>query len=101
MGRLNLHGVLMSQCKHWSDCGVRGGGCCSQNLYGGKPSGGVCQRCESYSGPARGLGDRINTFTELTGIKSMVKAVTDALGLPCGCADRRDALNGKFPNAQH
>ena len=34
-------------CPHWTDCGVTGGGCCGKNLYGGKPSFGVCNSvCE-------------------------------------------------------
>jgi hypothetical protein len=34
----------MINCKHWSDCRVRGGGCCALGLYGGKPSEGTCTR---------------------------------------------------------
>lgn len=33
----------MIDCIHWKDCGMQGAGCCSQGLYGGKPSHGVCQ----------------------------------------------------------
>lgn len=87
-------------CKHWTECGVRNGGCCSLGLYGGKPSEGVCNRCESYDGPARGLGDHINTFTSITGIKGIVKAVAKLRGEPCGCQDRRAALNESFPSAK-
>lgn len=34
----------MSNCKHWTDCNVRNGGCCSLGLYGGKPSVGTCMK---------------------------------------------------------
>jgi len=29
-------------CPHWSDCGLRHGGCCALGLFGGRPSYGVC-----------------------------------------------------------
>ncbi len=32
-------------CDHWSECYVNGGGCCALNLYGGKPTYGVCKIC--------------------------------------------------------
>lgn len=38
-------------CKYWSNCNVTGGGCCSLNLFGGKPSTGVClTACSKYTG---------------------------------------------------
>jgi len=43
---------------------------------------------------AKGLGDSIETFTEKTGIKSLVNTV---LGDDCGCNERRDWLNKMFP----
>ena len=29
-------------CEHWSDCGVRGGGCCAISKFGDNPSYNVC-----------------------------------------------------------
>lgn len=45
----------------------------------------------------KGLGDSIENFTKATGIKAVVDKVSDMTGKPCGCADRRDALNRMFP----
>ena len=43
---------------------------------------GACASCSRYSGPARGLGDRIKDLTDKVGIK------------PCGgCQRRREKLN--------
>jgi hypothetical protein len=36
----------MIPCKHWTECGVNGGGCCSLGLFGGRPSVGTCGHCE-------------------------------------------------------
>jgi hypothetical protein len=32
-------------CPHWSDCGVKGGGCCALGRFGGRPSRGTCLIC--------------------------------------------------------
>lgn len=47
--RFDRGGDLVNEiCDHWSDCGVKGGGCCAKNLYGGRPSLGICTRsCSS------------------------------------------------------
>jgi|TARA_R100000084_G_scaffold91962_1_gene45833 hypothetical protein len=47
---------------------------------------------------SKGLGDSIEKFTTKTGIKSVVKKVTKAMGVEdCGCGKRRDALNKVVP----
>ena len=46
----------------------------------------------------RGLGDKIEQFTEKTGIKKVVKKI---FGDDCGCSERRDKLNAMFPNFQN
>jgi len=46
---------------------------------------------------SRGLGDSIEKFTSATGIKKVVNTVAKATGKPCGCSERRDSLNRKFP----
>jgi hypothetical protein len=43
---------------------------------------------------SRGLGDTIEKITKATGIKSVVDKV---LKNDCGCSERRDSLNRKFP----
>ena len=35
----------MTQCDHWSECGITSGGCCAAGFYGGSPSLGVCRQC--------------------------------------------------------
>lgn len=43
----------MILCKHWQDCGIHKGGCCSAGIYD-RPSYGVCLVvCEEYDGPPR------------------------------------------------
>ena len=46
---------------------------------------------------SKGLGDSIEKFTTATGIKKVVNTVAKATGKPCGCSERRDSLNRKFP----
>ena len=43
---------------------------------------------------SKGLGDTIEKITEATGIKAVVKAIA---GEDCGCDERKDWLNKKFP----
>ncbi len=43
---------------------------------------------------SRGLGDSIEKFTKVTGIKQVVDKVTKG---GCGCSERRDTLNRLFP----
>ena len=46
----------------------------------------------------KGLGDSIESFTRVTGIKSLVGMVSNAVGKKdCGCNKRREALNKAFP----
>jgi hypothetical protein len=46
---------------------------------------------------SKGLGDTIEKITTATGIKKVVDKVSEATGKPCGCKERRDALNRIFP----
>ncbi len=46
---------------------------------------------------SKGLGDTIHKFTTVTGIKKVVNAVSEKLDKPCGCNQRREALNKMFP----
>lgn len=45
----------------------------------------------------RGLGDKIESFTKATGIKKIVDTVSQGLNIPCGCEQRKNALNKMFP----
>jgi len=44
---------------------------------------------------SKGLGDTIEKITEATGIKEIVEAITD----DCGCQERKEWLNKRFPYA--
>jgi len=46
---------------------------------------------------AKGLGDTIEQFTEVTGIKAGVEKLAEAIGWDCGCDKRKEALNQMFP----
>ena len=54
----------------------------------------MCANCPHYEGCARGLGDVVATVARVTGVASVVKAVT---GGNCGCNSRKQMLNEKFP----
>jgi hypothetical protein len=54
----------------------------------------ICRVCENYSGPARGLGDRVKFVTDATGISAIARAVFSG---DCGCHKRQLVLNEKFP----
>jgi len=51
----------------------------------------------AYKQKSRGLGDSIEKFTKATGIKTVVDKVAKATGKDCGCDERRDSLNRRFP----
>ena len=44
-----------------------------------------------------GLGDTIEKITTVTGVKTVVDAISKSLKKPCGCQKRKEALNKKFP----
>lgn len=37
------------KCDHWTECGIKHGGCCALGLFGGRPSLGVCRGCPQNS----------------------------------------------------
>jgi hypothetical protein len=49
---------------------------------------------------SKGLGDTVEKFTTVTGIKKVVETVAKATGKDCGCNKRKDALNRAFPYKQ-
>jgi hypothetical protein len=46
---------------------------------------------------SRGLGDTIEKITTATGIKAVVSKIANVTGKDCGCKQRKEALNNKFP----
>jgi hypothetical protein len=48
-------------------------------------------------GYTKPLGDRIESFTEATGIKNIVESISQGLNIPCGCQQRKETLNKMFP----
>ncbi len=95
MHESGICGVIVNiPCKHWSDCGVNGGGCCAINVFGkGTVSFGMCLKsCDQYTGPARGRGDVLH---------KLAKTATLGLVKPCnGCKKRRVNGNLKHPSRQ-
>lgn len=90
----------MIPCKHWTDCGAANGGCCAleDSPFGKRVSSGVCLKvCDKYDGPSRGLGDTIERFTRITGVKAVTEGVAKMRGKPCSCGKRRAALNQAVP----
>ena len=77
-------------------CTHHNGRGCSLGLFGGRPSAGVCARCDRYDGPVRGLGDVVEAVTKATDIKRMVQATVKG----CNCGERRARLNRAVPFRQ-
>ncbi len=79
----------MIQCKHWQDCGIRGGGCCAIGEYF-RPMAEVCATlCTAYDGPSRGAGDLV---------AKAIKKATNGKVTPCdGCGKRQMAYNRMIP----
>ena len=46
---------------------------------------------------SKGLGDTIEKVTKATGIKAIVKTVSNVVKKDCGCGKRKDTLNKLFP----
>ena len=46
---------------------------------------------------SKGLGDSIEKVTKVTGVKTMVDAISKGLNIPCGCQARKKRLNKMFP----
>tara|TARA_R100000995_G_scaffold83541_2_gene59738 strand:+ start:2554 stop:2712 length:159 start_codon:yes stop_codon:yes gene_type:complete len=46
---------------------------------------------------SKGLGDTVEKFTTVTGVKTIVDKVSQGLNIPCGCQGRKEALNAIFP----
>jgi hypothetical protein len=98
------------ECKHWKDCNIIGGGCCSLGLYGGQPSLGVCNNCpkrveltifgkiKKSINKIKGMGDVVEKITEATGIKKRVEKIAKESGKSCGCGKRKEKLNKILPN---
>lgn len=86
------------RCKYYKDG-------CSLNLYGGKPSSGVCRICPSYKGWWRGLGDAVAACVWVAclgrpDIAARLLARAQSLmrghpvkDKPCGCKLRQARLN--------
>jgi len=49
------------------------------------------------SNKSKGLGDSIEKITKATGIKKVVETINKVVGKDCGCRDRKEFLNEKFP----
>jgi hypothetical protein len=57
---------------------------------------------KKYRPVPRGLGDTVERTLDATGIGPVAKKIiTTVTGRPCGCAKRRDFLNGLVPYKQN
>ena len=72
-------------------------GTCTRGLHGGRPSRGVCSICDDYRGPLRGAGDIVAVVAQVTGTSLLTKTISEITGKPCGCGERRAALNAAVP----
>ena len=45
----------------------------------------------------RGFGDTVEAITRAPGIKKVVEKISEATGQDCGCGERKEYLNKKFP----
>ena len=52
---------------------------------------------ETKAMKSRGLGDTVEKITKATGLKTLTDIASDALGVDCGCKDRRDKWNQLLP----
>lgn len=50
-----------------------------------------------WSEPSRGVGDTVAKITRYTGIDFLFKLWTKITGIPCGCKERQEWLNERFP----
>ena len=60
----------------------------------------INQEKENYSennNESKGLGDTIAKITKFTGIDKLVDGISKVTGKDCGCEDRKNSLNEKFP----
>ncbi len=74
------------------------GRCMNVNI-GGNTSDAKCSLCDFYIGRPRGLGDIVHLAAKFSGASSAVKVMSTISGKPCGCKERRAAMNAALPFA--
>jgi len=74
-------------------------GRCIHLKVGGDTSSEKCSSCAFYTGRPRGLGDIVHLAAKFTGAKIAADAVSAIRGKPCGCGERRAAMNAAVPFA--
>jgi len=91
------------KCKHWKDCGIKNGGCCSIDKYE-RPSHGVCLlSCDvNTSKPTKKESLKLLKLKKSKGLGDTVKKIIDKATRgkvkPCGgCKKRQEALNRLMP----
>lgn len=70
---------------------------CKHPIERGPADDARCASCRHYAGAMRGLGDVVHAAAKATGISFAADAVAKARGKPCGCGERRAALNAAVP----
>lgn len=104
-------GGFMIECDNWSQCGVRGGGCCAAGHYGGRPSLGVCGQCPNRlvqgtpvalsieQTASVGFTSRAGAYLAAEAKQAIQGPASDAdaaarLAICLACPDRADTLEG-------
>lgn len=70
---------------------------CLHPLERGDADDARCASCRQYAGAMRGLGDVVHAAARVTGVALAADAIAKVRGKPCGCGDRRAALNAAVP----
>ena len=68
---------------------------CRIGMVDGMPTDEQCAECMGYSGPDRGMGDKIAKIAKATRIDKVVERVARG---DCGCGKRRRKMNEAFPS---
>lgn len=91
------------KCEHWSECGVKGGGCCELGIYN-KPSFGVCLLAckDNTNKPKKKKAEKMLNVHQSVGlgdtVKKIINKVTGGKAKQCGgCKKRQAKLNKLFP----
>ena len=70
---------------------------CSHPELGGDATAERCASCAKYRGHPRGLGDVIDRAAHILKLKVLAEQLEKVTGKPCGCLERRAAMNAAFP----
>ena len=70
---------------------------CTHPELGGSANDARCGACDKFLGSPRGFGDVIDRAAHILKLKVLAEQLEKVTGKPCGCLERRAALNAAFP----